>query len=134
MEKIKVLFIQSQRIKKSTKIKTLGDLIEKESPDTYEFINVCSKDNVIEQVTEQKPKIVFLSHKEQKKYANALELVKEIKSQHPSVAIFILLSDMIGDEQELINEFNAAGAYKCYLSTLVLDTLIHDMYVALNLE
>ena len=41
---------------------------------------------------------------------------------------------MVGDEQETIDEYMAAGAYKCFSSPIFISTLAHDMYVALNLE
>lgn len=128
-EKIKVMFVCSKKQKQKTK--TLDELIEIEAPDVYDFINVYSRENVIEQVNKHRPKIIFLS---QNKSINALELVKKIKSMHPSIVVFVILSDMLDDEQETIDEYMAAGAYKCYFSALVLDTLVHDMYVALNLE
>lgn len=131
MKKIKVFFVNPKRIKKKSKVKTLGDLIDAEVPDTYEFIHICVKDDIKKMISEHRPEIIFLS---QDKSMDALELVKEIKSLQPSTVIFVVLSDMISDETETINEFKTAGAYKCYLSTLVIDTLTHDMYVALNLE
>ena len=73
-EKIKVMFVCSKKQKQKTK--TLDELIEIEAPDVYDFINVYSRENVIEQVNKHRPKIIFLS---QNKSINALELVKKIK-------------------------------------------------------
>lgn len=51
MRKIKVLFIQEKQIKNRAKVLTLGDLIEKEVPDTYEIDYVSIKKNVIKKRT-----------------------------------------------------------------------------------
>ena len=130
-EKIKVFFVHSKKMKPKASKETLEYLIEREAPDTYEFFDGYCGENIIEQVENQRPEIVFLS---QNKSIDALELVKRLKSVHPSTVVFVILSDMIDDEQETIDEYMAAGAYKCYFATLVLDTLVHDMHVALNLE
>lgn len=130
-DKIKVLFVRSKKRKQRATAKSLEDLIELEAPDTYAFIDGYDREGIMEQVAVQKPEIVFLS---QGKSLNALALLKEIKAIHPSAAVFVVLSNRIEDEQEAIDEYMAAGAYKCYFSTLVLDTLVHDMYVSQNLE
>lgn len=129
--KPKVLFVLPKKLKQNTASGTLEDLIEKEAPDMYEFSKGYVGKNIIEEVDKQRPEIIFLS---QYKSFDALELLKKIKHIHPSAVVFVILSNMIEDEQETIDEYIAAGAYKCYFSTLVLDTLIHDMYVSLNLE
>lgn len=131
MDKIKVLYVQTKRIKKNAKVKTMGDMIEMIAPDVYEFIYVYCKDDVMGTVRELRPEIVFLPNH---KSVDALELIREIKSLYPMTAIFIMLSDMEDDDQEVIDRFHAVGAYKCCFSTLSMDALVHDMYVALNLE
>lgn len=131
MEKIKVLFVQLKRIKKNAKVRTMGDVIEMIAPDAYECSHICYKDDIMGTITELKPEIVFLHNH---KSIDALKLVKEIKSLHPSTVLFVMLSDMDDDDQETMDRFLEAGAYKCCISTLSMDMLVHDMYVALNLE
>lgn len=57
-----------------------------------------------------------------------------IKELFPLVVILANLSDSVKDQQEMILKLKEAGVYKCYYSTLIIDTLIHDMFVALNME
>lgn len=131
MEKIRVLFVQTKKVRKSATVRTLGDIIEMAAPDAYEFSYVYGKSNLLGTVDEVRPEIVFLPTQ---KSVNALELVKEIKALYPSTAIFIMLSGREEDEQKTVEDFRAAGAYKCCLPTLSIEGLVHDMYVALNLE
>lgn len=130
-EKVKVLFVRSKKMKHKATIKTFEDLIEIEAPDMYEFMNCYIWENIIEQVVELRPEIIFLSQNES---MNILELLKTIKQVHPSVTIFAFLPNRIDNEQETIDEYMAAGAYKCMFSNFSINTLVHDMYVALNLE
>ena len=131
-EKIKVLFPRLE--KKSPKPKKipmggvmrLEDFIEKSAPDMYEFIYA----NVEEEDIVKQAEIVLITHIESKSMRN-LELLKKVKQLNPLASVFILNVD---DEQETIDEYMAAGAYKCYLQPLMIPTLAHDMYVALNLE
>ena len=129
--KIRVLFINSKKTKRRKTTRTIEDLIEIETPDTYEFINEDFGCNIVEQIKEHKPEIIFLNDN---KSTNIMELIKKIKATDPSIKVFVIISNVIDDEQELIDKYQKAGVYKCYFSTLVLDTLIHDMYVSLNLE
>lgn len=131
MEKIKVLFIQEKLIKNRAKVLTLGDLIEKEVPDTYEIAYVSTKEDVIGKIDQYRPQIIFVG---QGKSFDILELVKRIRESFPLVIILVNLSNMVSEEQEMIFKLKEAGVYKCYSSTLSLDTLIHDMFVALNME
>lgn len=130
-DKIKVLFIHPRKRRRKTSAKTLTTLIQMEVPDLYEFSDVYLSEDIIGQVEKQRPEIIFMC---QHKSFNAIETLKKIKQVHSSAAVFVVLSNMIKDEQETINAFLSAGAYKCYFATLVIDTLIHDMYVCLNLE
>lgn len=131
MKKIKVLFIQEKQIKNRAKVLTLGDLIEKEVPDTYEIDYVSIKENVIEKIDSYRPQIIFAS---QSKAFDILELVQKIRKLFPMTIILVNLSNLVSEEQEMACRLKEAGAYKCYSSTLSLDTLIHDMFVALNME
>lgn len=132
-EKIKVLSICLNKhiLKKQMRNKTLYDNIESVVPDTYEFIYTYISKNILKEIEEYQPKIVFMTQNESK---DTLGLLKEIKQLMPSVAVFVLLSDLIEDEQGTIDEYMGAGAYKCLFSALSVNSLAHDMYVALNLE
>ena len=132
-EKIKVLFTHPKKLKQKTKRIKLGDLIEKESPDMYEFIYAYGEEDSINQVDKFRPEIIFINQVD-KQIEESLGLLKKIKHLHPPVIVFIVLANIVEDEQETIDEYMAAGAYKCLFSTMVLETLVHDMYVALNLE
>lgn len=127
--KIKVLNIYQKKIKVNRK--TISDLIETMVPDMYEFTTGYIGTNIIDEIKNLCPQIVFLWQCESK---YMLDLIKRIKEIDPSVAIFAFVPDIVDNEQKLIDEYMAAGVYKCLLSTISLDSLIHDMYVALNLE
>lgn len=130
-EKIKVLITIEKKLKQKTTNKTLGDFIEIEVPDMYEFIFVYGEENIIKQVDKLRPEIIFIN---KSKRMDTLKLLKTIKQLHPSATIFIFLPNIDDEEQETIDEYMTAGAYKCFSSIMVLDSLIHDMHVALNLE
>ena len=128
MQKIKLLSIGNKKLKLSDK-KNWEALLERYVPDLYENFYAVGEKEAIKQVTELQPEIVMLSND----MKDTLELLKNIKQIHPTGAIFVVLG-MVDDEQETIDEFKAHGAYKCYTAPLSMDTLTHDMYVALNLE
>ena len=132
MERIKVLsVITEKRRYKACKI-TINDIIEKECPNTYEFKVVFKGQNIIEQINQYRPKIVFLPHDG---LIDTLGLLKQIQRLQYSTVVFILLSDRIlEDEQITIDTFIDAGAYKCVFPTFSINSLVHDMYVSLNLE
>ena len=132
-EKIKVLFAVDKKAKKSILkgAPTLANIIEGEVPDTYEFIFGFGEEDSIKQVDKLRPEIIFIG---QNKSIDALGLLKKVKQLHPLAVVFIILPNILDDEQETIDEYMAAGAYKCFFSTIVHETLLHDMYVALNLE
>ena len=115
MEKIKVLFIQEKRIKNKEKVVTLGDIIEKEVPDTYEIDYVSIKDNVMGRIKEFSPQILLIA-------------------QSKAIDVLVNLSVAADSGQEMMRKLKAAGVYKCYSSILSVDSLIHDMFVSLNME
>ena len=127
--KIKVLNIYQKKIKTSRK--TISDLIDTMVPDMYEFTTEYIGTNIIDEIKKLCPQIVFLW---QCKSEYMLDLIKKIKEIDPLIAIFVFVPDSVDNEQELIDEYMSAGAYKCLFSTISFDSLIHDMYVALNLE
>lgn len=131
MEKINILFIQDRKVKKKRNTITLGDMIDKQVPDTYEIDYISIKDNVIGKIEQFQPQIVYIF---QSNAFDILELVKGIKEEFPKVVIFTNLPDSVKSPQKMIAELKDAGVYKCYHSTLILETLIHDMFVALNME
>lgn len=135
-EKIKVLTINTKKKRKKSKISNgsgmnLGDFIEEHAPGMYSFSEVYASD-AIDEVEALRPEIIWIV---QDASMDCSELIKGIKSIHPAAAIFVMLFGVIDDEQEVMNTYSALGVYKCYfLPPLVIDTLAHDMYVALNLE
>ena len=131
--KIKVLLTSKKKPpKKSPKGSIrIEDFIEKEVPSMYEFIYGIGEEDIINQVDKHRPEIILIT---QGVTMDDLELLKKIKQHHPLSIVFMLLLNMIDDEQETIDEYMAYGAYKCFLQPLMIETLVHDMYVALNLE
>lgn len=131
MGKIKILFIQEKKIRNKAKVLTVGDIIEKQVPDTYEINYISIKEDVVGKIEQFQPEIVYIG---QSKTFDILAFVKRIKRLFPAMVILVNLSDSVNDQQELIIKLKEAGVYKCYYSTLIIETLIHDMFVALNME
>lgn len=131
MEKINILFIQDRKMKKKRNTITLGDMINKQVPDTYEIDYISIKENVIGKIKQFQPQIIYIF---QSNAFDILELVTRIKEEFPRVVILTNLSDSVKSPQEMMAELKDAGVYKCYHSTFILETLIHDMFVALNME
>lgn len=131
MEKIKVLFIQEKKVKNKKKVLTLGDVIEKQIPDTYEIDYISIKENVIKKIGDFQPQILFIC---QSKAFDILEWVMKIKELFPLIVVLVNISDNVKEQQEMIVKLKDAGVYKCYYSTIIIETLIHDMFVALNME
>lgn len=127
-ERIKILSIGKKKMKPE-EAKNWKRLIERYAPDTYDTIDAGGEEEGIKQIVALRPEIILLNDN----VKDALGLLKKIKQIHSSAAVFVLLN-MSDDEQEAIDEYMASGAYKCCLPPLIMDTLIHDMYVALNLE
>ncbi len=130
-EKVKVLFINEKKIKSNRSRKTLGDIIELQVPNTYSINYEHFGKNILEKIAELEPQIVFLTQKESK---DTLGLLKKIKQTYPSMVVFVFISEIDDEEQKIIDKYLAAGAYKCLFLTMSVDSLIHDMHVALNLE
>lgn len=130
MEKIRVLFIQEKKIKKGKMI-TLGDLIENEVPDTYQVDYVSAKENILDKAKKFEPKIIFIA---QSTAYDIFRLIKELREIDPEVVVLVNLTTAVETEQKMIDELKALGAYKCYSSVLSVDSLVHDMFVALNME
>ena len=130
MEKIKLLFVQEKKIKKG-KMFTLGDLIENEVPDTYEIDYVSAKERIRDKVKEFSPQIVFISQSQ--KY-NIFELIKNIKEFDPEIVIFAIIVSDFENEHKTMDKLKESGVYKCYSTQFSLDSLVHDMFVSLNME
>lgn len=130
MEKIKVLFIQEKEIKKGKMI-TLGDLIENEVPDTYEIDYVSAKENILDKVKKFGPQIIFIA---QSKAYDIFDLIQKIKAIDSEMVILVNLATAAEAEQKMMNKLKELGVYKCYLSALSVDSLVHDMFVSLNME
>lgn len=131
MRKINVLFIQGKKIKHRANVITLGDMIEKLVPDTYEIDYVSVKEDVIKKINQFRPQIIYIF---QNNSFDILSMVMRIKEMFPEAVILANISDSISRPQEVMAELKEIGVYKCYHSTLILETLVHDMFVALNRE
>lgn len=130
MEKIRVLFVQEKKIKKGKMI-TLGDLIENEVPDTYQVDYVSAKENILDKVKGFEPKIIFIA---QSTAYDVFSLIKQFKEGNPDVVILVNLTAAVETEQKIIETLMNLGVYKCYSSVLSVDSLVHDMFVSLNME
>lgn len=113
---------------KSEDERNWNDLVERYAPNLYENYYAVGEKEAMRQVTELQPEIVMLSNG----MKDALGLLVKIKEINPAGAVFVVLG-IVDDEEEVMDRFKAAGAYKCYTSPLSMDTLIHDMYVSLNI-
>ena len=130
MEKIRVLFVQEKKIKKGKMI-TLGDLIENEVQDTYQVDYVSAKENILDKVKGFEPKIIFIA---QSTAYDVFSLIKQFKEGNPDVVILVNLTAAVEAEQKIIETLMNLGVYKCYSSVLSVDSLVHDMFVSLNME
>ena len=130
MEKIRVLFVQEKKIKKGKMI-TLGDLIENEVPDTYQVDYVSAKENILDKVKGFEPKIIFIA---QSTAYDVFSLIKKFKEGNPDVVILVNLTAAVEAEKKIIETLMNLGVYKCYSSVLSVDSLVHDMFVSLNME
>ena len=128
MNKIKLLSIGNKKLKPAEKA-NWEKLLERYAPDLYEYSYAIGDKDAIKQVTNLKPEIIMVTND----MKDSLGLVEKIKEINPTGAVFVVLG-MVDDEQEAMDAFRERGAYKCYSVPLSLDTLTHDMYVALNLE
>lgn len=136
IEKVKVLSINTKkkakrRLKKPKDSLPMQEYIEQLAPDMYSVREVYVE-GAIEAVEAFRPEIIWILQEVSKDYS---ELVKEIKRIHPAAVVFMLFFGVCEDEEEMMNTYSVLGVYKCYfLPPMILDTLVHDMYVATNLE
>lgn len=131
-EKIKVLLTRKKTLARRKKSSSnIEEIIEKMVPERYEFLYGTGEKDILLQAERFRPEIVFIVPDAR---ADGLSLLKKIKQTLPYTAVFVFLLTLLDDEQETIDEYMAAGAYKCFLPPLVINTLIHDMYVCLHLE
>lgn len=130
MEKIRLLFIQEKKIKKG-KMLTLGDMIENEVPDTYEIDYVSAKENILDKVKKFDPQIVFIGNS---KAYDIFDLINKIKGLDSGIVIFVNIVTDAESEHKTMDKLKEFGVYKCYSSQLSLDSLVHDMFVSLNME
>lgn len=126
--KIKLLSIGNKKLK-TENVKSWNNLMERYAPGLYENFYAVGEKEAIKQVIQLQPEITMLSDN----MKDALGLLIKIKQINPAGVVFVVLG-MVDDEQRIMTEFKAHGAYKCYTPPLSMDTLIHDMYVALNIE
>lgn len=131
--KIKLLSVGKKKAK-SENLKSWERTVEMYAPGMYELLYSAGEKDTLKQVKEFNPEIVLiLPSILQGDLLDSVQLIKDIKQLSPKTTVFVNLG-MVYDEQEAIDEFMSCGAYKCYVSPVVMDTLFHDMYVALNLE
>lgn len=128
MKKIKLLSVGNKKMKPIDKA-SWEKLIDRYAPDLYENFYAVGDRDAIQHVNDLKPEIILLSDD----VKDSLGLVEKIKELVPGSVILVVLGT-VDDEQEAMEEFKERGAYKCYPVPLSMDTLTHDMYVALNLE
>ena len=127
--KKKILSIGNKKWK-SKDVENWDNLMEEYAPGLYDNYRAVGEKEAIEQVKQLQPEIIMMTNRTK----GVLELLTKKKQIHPEGAVFVTLADAVDDEQAAMDEFKARGAYKCYSNPLSVDTLVHDMYVALNME
>ena len=127
-EKFKILSVGAKKMNRNDE-RNWSALVDQYVPDMYTNFFSVGVDDTLKQVICLRPEIVLLSAR----LRDPLSLLKRIKQIHATTVIFVLLN-MVDEDQETIDEFMSAGAYKCYLPPIIIDSLAHDMHVALNLE
>lgn len=128
MEKLKILSIGGKKMKKDEK-KNWEKLVEIYAPDLYDNYYATGEKESLKEIVLLNPEVMIVAND----MKDTIGFVKKAKEVHPEGVILVILG-MVDDEQLEIERFCAAGAYKCYPIPLSIDTLIHDMYVAMNLE
>lgn len=128
MKKIKLLSIGKKKMKKD-EMRNWEKLLEIYAPNLYENYYAAGEKESLKQIAELRPSISIIAND----MKDTVEFVKQAKKIHPSGVVLVVLG-MVDDEQVEIEKFISAGAYKCYSIPLSMDTMVHDMYVALNLE
>jgi len=128
--KVKLLMAGSNKKSKSF-MASLEAMIERQyAPDMYDFLTTIGESETMKQLAAFQPEIVLLFNGDGKA---TLGLLKAIKQQLPLTPVLIPLS--IGDDEQAVTDaLMACGAYKCYPQPMLIDTVVHDMFVALNLE
>lgn len=135
-EKIKIMSVNTK--KKGRRLRgvkdsgiSMAECIEQLVPGMYTFREVYAGD-AVETAETLRPEIIWILLEAS---GDCLDLLEKLKRVHPEAAVFVMFVGPTEDEQEVINAYSASGAYKCYfLPPFILNTLVHDMYVALNLE
>lgn len=133
MDKIKLLSVCRRRPKAASSA-SWAAVVENYAPDRYELLSSAGERDTLKKVEQFHPEIVLILpsilHGD---LSDGVGLLREIKRLSPESAVLVHIGN-VDDEQAAVDAFMAAGAYKCYLPPVVMDTLFHDMYVALNLE
>lgn len=126
--KITVLFASEKKVKNYEK-ESAQELFDEYAPSMYEIRYATGEKETLKLIEELTPKILVINAQ----IKDSMELVKKIKLRHPDISIFVFIG-IVEDEQETTDKYMSHGAYKCYAPPIVMDSLIHDMYVALNME
>lgn len=127
-EKVKLLLIGNKRVK-PTEAENTKRLFDNYAPGLYDITHLVGTEDCIKSVDVLCPRIIIINDK----IKGAKELLEKIKQIRPEIVVFVFLS-AVDDEQHAIDEYMQRGAYKCYMPPIIMDTLAHDMYVALHLE
>lgn len=131
----KLILLSVQKKKPTSQaLKDWERVVDRYAPDMYELLYSIGLKDTLKKVKELQPEIVLiLASMLEGDLSDGLQLLKDLKRLSPTSAVFVTLG-AVYDEQEAIDEFTAGGAYKCYAPPVIMDTLFHDMFVALNLE
>lgn len=132
-DKIKFLTIDKKRPREKYR-EGWEKTVETFAPDMYELHYGIAGKDACKKVSELQPGIVWVYPNVVKKnLEKGRHLVREIKRLSPGSAVFVLF-DELDNEEEVFDAYTASGAFKCYVPVYSVNTIFHDMYVALNLE
>lgn len=130
-EKIKWMIITSKAYAKGYK-KDMQRFVDQHDPDTYDVIITSNVKEALKLIDTMRPELIQLESHQLN--IDCLALLREIKARHPKVVVFVSIDTEYEDDEKLIGDFLACGAYKCYVVPVWIETLIHDFFVAQNME
>lgn len=132
-KKIKLLSVGKKRAKQDN-LRNWEKTVNSYAPEMYELFYTAGESDTLYLINNLHPEIVLLLPSLFKKNCmDGILLVEKIKKIDNDIKVFVNLG-LVDEEQEAIEAYILKGAYKCYTPPLIMDTLFHDMYVALNLE
>lgn len=98
-------------------------------PDTYTLFKAKNAKEAVKMMDEITPDAIVIKLLNSK--LDGLDLIAKAKEHAPRAKLFVYSYD---DDQETIDAYKAAGAYKYYIIPLLIDIYFHDLYVALHAE